>query len=98
MENFLALVTSNGIEGFMVGLIVLVVVFALSASNVVVSGDQKRVANMTLSILLAGVSIVNPQDSQVIVSAIASISSALMFEFIQFLYRKQAERKLSPAK
>lgn len=93
MEHFLSLVTTNGIEGLFVGLFVLVIVFALSAGNVVVSGNQKRVANLTLSILLAGVSLINPQDSQVIVSAIASISSALTFEFIQFLARKNAERK-----
>ena len=93
MSEFLALVTSNGLEGLFVGFLVLLVVYALSAGNVVISGNQKRLANVVLSILLAGVSLVNPESSEVVVGAIASVASALLYEFIQFLAKKQAERK-----
>ena len=85
MENFVSLVQANGLIGLIVGLIVLVVVFLLSKSGVVVSGDQKRIANVVLSILLAGVSLTNPQDAQVIVGVIASLASALLYEFIKFM-------------
>jgi len=93
MSEFLALVTSNGIEGLIVGLLVLVAVYLLGTGNVVVTGNQKRVANVVLSILLAGVSLFNPESAEVVVGAIASISSALLFEFITFVAKKQAERK-----
>jgi len=93
MSEFLALVTANGIEGLIVGLLVLVAVYLLGTGNVVVTGNQKRVANVVLSILLAGVSLFNPESAEVVVGAIASISSALLFEFITFVAKKQAERK-----
>lgn len=93
MENFLNLVQGNGVEGLVVGFLVLVIVYLLSAGNVVVSGGQKRLANVILSILLAGLSLTNPKEADVIVSAIASVGSALTFEFIQFLAKKQAELK-----
>lgn len=89
MSEFLTLVTSNGVEGLVVGLIVLLAVYALSAGNVVVTGNQKRVANVVLAILLAGVSLVNPESADVVIGAIASISSALTFEFITFLANKR---------
>jgi len=93
MSEFLALVTANGIEGLIVGLLVLVAVYLLGTGNVVVTGNQKRVANVVLSILLAGVSLFNPESAEVVTGAIASISSALLFEFITFVAKKQAERK-----
>lgn len=84
MNEFVNLVLSNGVEGLVAGLVVLLAVYSLSFSGVVVTGDQKRVANVVLSILLAGVSIVNPESQDVIVTAIASISSALLYEIIRY--------------
>jgi len=89
MSEFLALVTANGIEGLIVGLLVLVAVYLLGTGNVVVTGNQKRVANVVLSILLAGVSLFNPESAEVVTGAIASISSALLFEFITFVAAKR---------
>jgi len=71
MSEFLALVTANGIEGLIVGLLVLVAVYLLGTGNVVVTGNQKRVANVVLSILLAGVSLFNPESAEVVTGAIA---------------------------
>jgi len=98
MSEFLDLVTSNGIEGLLVGLAVLVIVYLLGTGNVVVSGNQKRLANVVFSILLSGVSLVNPSDPEVLVSAIAMISSSLLYEGITLIAKKQAERKAAAAK
>lgn len=93
MSEFLTLVTSNGVEGLVVGLLVLVFVFGLSWTDVTVTGNQKRFANVVLSILLAGVSLVNPESQDAIVAAIASVASALTYELIRALAKKQADRK-----
>ena len=88
MAEFIALVQTNGVEGLVVGLAVLITVFALSKSGVVVTGDNKRRANMVLSILLSGVSILNPEAGEVVVGAIASVASALVYELIRYLNTK----------
>jgi len=96
MSEFITLVTSNGIEGLIVGLIVLVAVYLFSYGDLLVSGNQKRVANVVLSILLSGVSLFNPESPEVVTGAIASISSALLYEFITYLAKKRSERKALP--
>lgn len=85
MIDFVELVKANGVLGLVTGLVVLVAVFALSKSGVVVTGDQKRFANVILSVLLAGLSLVNPEDPQVVVAAIASVASALLYELIKWV-------------
>lgn len=92
MSDFIQLVQANGVLGLIVGLFVLVIVYGLSKGGVVVTGGQKQAANVVLSILLAGLSLLNPEGADVIVAAIASIGSALVYEFIKYL-GKQAEAK-----
>lgn len=88
MSDFISLVQANGVIGLVVGLVVLVSVFGLSKGGVVVTGPQKQSANVILSILLAGVSLVNPESSDVVVAAIASIGSALVYELIKWAGKK----------
>ena len=88
MENFIQLVQANGVLGLIVGLIVLVSVFLLSRGGVVVTQGQKQSANVAMSILLAGLSLVNPEGSDVVVAAIASIGSALVYELIRYIGTK----------
>jgi hypothetical protein len=75
------------------GLIVLVLVFALNEGGVVIGGTQKQTANVVLSILLAGVELLNPSSVDVLVAAIASIGSALAFHLIQWAGVKAAGLK-----
>lgn len=89
MSDFITLVTSNGLTGLIVGLAVLVAVYGMSAANITVTGNQKRIANVVLSILISGVSLVNPESADVVVGAIATVSSALVYEFIQYLLAKK---------
>lgn len=93
MENFLQLVSQNGVEGLITGAVVLALVYALSAGNIAVSGNVKRGANVVLSILLSGVSLLDPQEGEVVEAALASVLSALAYEFIQFLMKQRAAKK-----
>jgi hypothetical protein len=85
MSEFLELVQANGVEGLVTGLIVLVTVFLLNKGGVVVGGPQKQTANVVLSILLAGLSVLEPESAEALVASIASIGSALVFHLIQWL-------------
>lgn len=89
MENFLQLIQANGIEGLVTGAAVLLLVYALSAGNVAVSGNAKRLANVVLSILLSGLSLLDPGQNEAVEAALASVLSALAYEFIQFLMRQR---------
>jgi hypothetical protein len=97
MSDFLSLVQNNGVLGLVVGFIVLIVVYLLSIGGVVATKGQKQAANAVLSIMLAGVSLLNPDSSDVIVASIASIFSALAYEFIRFLGAAQAKAKQAKA-
>lgn len=100
MSEFLSLVQDNGVLGLVLGLVVLILVYGLSYGDVVVTKGQKQSANVILSILLAGVSLLNPENKDVIVASIASIFSALAYEFIRMLGAKQkqaAEKKAAEA-
>lgn len=97
MSEFITLVTQNGVTGLVTGLFVLLFVFGLSYGQLTVTGGQKRAANVILSIFLSGVSLVNPENPDVVVAAIASVSSALAYEFIIFI-GTQARRKKAEAK
>lgn len=65
---------------------VLLVVFGLNKSGLVITGDHKRLANVVLSILLAGVSLLDPAANDVIVAAIASLGSAVAYELIKWVF------------
>jgi hypothetical protein len=95
MDLFLSLVQENGLLGLATGLGVLLVVYGLSAGNVVVTQRQKQAANVVVSIVLAGLSLLNPTAPDGVVTAIASISSSLTYEFIRFIAAKAAAQKAS---
>ena len=88
MSDFISLVQANGVLGLIVGFVVLVLVFGLSKGGVVVTGPQKQAANVILSILLSGLSILNPENKDALVAAIASIGSALVYELIKYIGSK----------
>ena len=83
MEAFLELVKANGVEGLYIGFAVLVLVFGLSKSGVAVSGGQKRIANVVLSLLLAGVSLTDASQGPAVAAAVASLGSAVAYELIR---------------
>ena len=85
MEVFLELVKANGSQGLFVGFAVLVLVLGLNKSGVVITGEQKRFANIVLSLLLAGVSLVDPAQGNVVAAAIASLGSAVAYELIRWV-------------
>ena len=85
MEIFLELVKANGVQGLFIGFAVLLAVFGLNKSGVVVTKEQKQLANVSLSILLAGVSLLDPSQADVVVATVASLGSAVAYELIRWL-------------
>lgn len=88
MSEFLELLKVSGPLGAVIGLFVLVLVFFLSRTGVVVTKEQKQYANIVLSVLLAGVNLLNAQTNDVLVAAIASVGSALLYELIRWAGRQ----------
>lgn len=79
MEKILSIISSNGIEAIIAALFVLLAVYAFNRVGVIVSGEQKRLANVILSILIVGVDLLNAPIDDVFVAAFASIVSALIY-------------------
>ena len=88
LDQFLELVKANGAEGIVIGLVVLVLVYAASTFKLTVTGNQKRLANLILSLLLGGVALSGTTEDGAIVSAIASLASAGLYELIQWAARR----------
>lgn len=93
MEVFLELVKSNGVQGLFVGFAVLVLVFGLNKSGVVITQGQKQSANVVLSLLLAGVSLLDPSQADVVTATIASLGSAVAYELIRLVLGLKKEEK-----
>lgn len=91
MSDFIQLVQANGLTGLFVGFLVLITVYAMSKYGVVVTKGQKQVANIIISILGAGLSLLNPESADVLVAGIASIASALVYELIHNYSKAKAK-------
>lgn len=89
MEQFLELVSNSGQLGLSVGVAVLALVYFLNRAGVVASKGQKQAANLILSTLLAGVELLDPELEKVVAASLASLGSALAYEFIRFLLAKK---------
>jgi hypothetical protein len=90
MSDFLSLVGSSGLHGLIVGVGVLVTVLLLNKSEVIVTKGQKQFANITLSILLAGVQLLDPALNDVVAASVASLGSALAYEGLRWLLKSKS--------
>lgn len=91
MDELVKTATELGLPGILIALVVIVGVFLAKRGKLVITGNQARIANIVLSAILSGLDPSKPIDERAIIAAIASISSALIFE----LY-KALEQKLLP--
>ena len=88
LDQFLELVKTSGPEGIAIGLVVLVIVYAISATRLVVTGNQKRIVTIVLNLLLGGVSLTGTTPQDALVSAIAMLASSGLYELIQWAARR----------
>ena len=88
LDQFLDIVKTSGPEGIVIGLVVLVIVYAISATRLVVTGNQKRIVTIVLNLLLGGVSLTGTTPQDALVSAIAMLASSGLYELIQWAARR----------
>ena len=88
LDQFLDIVKTSGPEGIAIGLVVLVIVYAISATRLVVTGNQKRIVTIVLNLLLGGVSLTGTTPQDALVSAIAMLASSGLYELIQWAARR----------
>ena len=88
LDQFLELVKTSGPEGIAIGLVVLVIVYAISATRLVVTGTQKRIVTIVFNLLLGGVSLTGTTPQDAMVSAIAMLASSGLYELIQWAARR----------
>jgi|GEM_PF-3116446 len=84
--------TELGLPGILIALVVLVGVFLAKRSGLVVKGDHARAANLVLAAILSGLAETGSVDERAIVAAVASITSALIFELYGYLETKLTTR------
>lgn len=87
LDQFVQLIQNSGPLGLAVGAIVLVAVYALTASKVVVTTEQKQAANVVLSLLLAGISLYGENSEAALAAVIASVASSLVHLGLKWLLR-----------
>ncbi|APU89237.1 MAG: hypothetical protein DYG85_06375 [Chloroflexi bacterium CFX1] len=92
-EQFIGLAAEYGWQGMLFALVVLVLVYVARINGLVVNGNWARVANVVLAAILTGLNPLESDAEKAIVAVIASLGSALLYEFIQFATKKLAEAK-----
>ena len=84
-ELIVSIAQQYGAFGLGAGLLVLIGVFVAKRSGLVVNGDQARIANVLLAVILAGLDPSNADSLNLITAAIASLASALAFELLKLV-------------
>lgn len=95
--DFLKLAGEFGVQGLLFALVVFVLVYVARMNGLVIDGKWARFANVVLATVLTGLDPLQPQMEESIVAVIASLGSALLYEFIQFATKKLAEQKQKSA-
>lgn len=91
-DQFVSLAGSFGWQGLAFAVVVLVLVYIARINGLVVNGSNARIANVVLSAILSGLNPLDPDVEKAIVAVIASLGSALLYEFIRFAQKKLEEQ------
>ena len=91
-DQFVSLASQYGWQGLAAALGVLVLVYLCRINGLVISGANARIANIVLSAIISGLNPLDPEASHVLVAVIASLGSALLYEFIRFAQKKLEEQ------
>lgn len=92
-SEFVNLAGEFGVQGLGLAVIVLTLIYVARVNGLVVDGKWARVANVVLSTILSGLNPLNAEAPEALVAVIASLGSALLYEFIQFASKKLADQK-----
>jgi len=81
LEQFFELAKGYGVEGLVVALVVLVLVYLAKFSGLVKNGNVARIVNVIFAVVLGGYQFGDNESA--FVSVIASIGSALLYTLIE---------------
>ncbi len=95
-SEFVNLAGEFGVQGLALAVIVLCLIYVARVNGLVVDGKWARVANVLLSTILSGLNPLNAEAPEALVAVIASLGSALLYEFIQFASKKLEQEKKHP--
>lgn len=90
-EQLLQVAQTYGLPGLLIALVVLVGVFLAKRGGLVVTGNQARIANITLAAIIAGLDPANPEAEKAIIAAIAAIASALIYQGATYIGELKAK-------
>ena len=81
-------VIDGGVNGLMLGVAVLVVVYLLKRARMTVTGDQARLANIAFSTLFSGLASDPTSLEAQITATITLLVSALLHEFYEWVGKR----------
>ena len=91
LDQFEELAKAHGVEGVFVALIVLALVYAAKFSGLVKNGNVARIVNVVLSVVFGGYQF--GEDASAFIAVIASLGSALLYQFIEWAIGKIGKSK-----
>lgn len=86
LDQFVELAKSHGVEGVIVAVIVLVFIYLAKYGGLIKNGNVARIVNVILSVVFGGYQF--GDDKSAFVTVIASLVSALLFTFIEWLTKQ----------
>ena len=91
-QTLIELLSGFGLPGVIAALVILFGVYVARKAGLVASGNQARIANVTLSAILFGLS-ANPQAEGALMAAISSMLAGLAHEGIQWITDYMQQQK-----
>lgn len=90
-NEFVSLLSAYGPAGIGFSLVVLILIYVARVSGLVITGNQARLANVLLSVILSGLA-ADPGAGKSLEAILISLVSSLLYELFKY-----AQSKRSPA-
>lgn len=82
-QTLVDVLSAFGLPGLLAALVILIGVFVARQSGLVATGNQARIANLVLSVIIAGLSD-NPMAEGALLAVLSSLLAALAFEGLKY--------------